>query len=304
MSSFGDWIGVEFTRYGINFSCWTQNKQFQFLDKISELIENTFRDKSDSPDLRFGKRKMIIKNDGINEYDQLLIPKTSSDGCANVLCGTGNYTIQCMDGGCHYVTSYKDSSCLVTSNCVENIGGISKSCDNWCNHSGTESCTDSANCVDMKCDNSQSNYGCLDSGNCQDMACNNKEAISCSDSNGCKDQACCDRTCNDMGGLTGKCHDEVCGNGHICGDQGVSEVNNCWDQACLNSGTPGGDSCGDSICRDKPCVNYNQCRDTEYCHDQTCRNPGCGDNDISSCIDKSCPDDPICTNGGTCNITR
>ncbi len=304
-----DWIKTEVNDLGYSFEQLPDITQKQILSMITITLESYFREKMDSPDMRFALRSGI----SISDFSPRGNPPPV-DTCANSVChvdigggcqadappGCSEFSIRCLDNGCVYMTSCQNVECTnMLSNCTENFGKV---CDNWCvnNDSG---CSETAgNCIDMRCTN-QSNQGCNDVGNCSDMRCDNRNptlAMTCGDNSGCSDQVCCNRDCKDEGTGSTSCKDEVCANGKLCTDNSGSAGGSCWDQACLNSGSPGGDSCSDGNCRDKPCVNYNTCADTAFCHDQVCRNPGCHDVSSSTCTDKTCPDNPTCTNGGSC----
>jgi len=315
MTDIYDWVQSESRNLGVDFSCLSQNVQNNIISSLMSGIENGFRSRMDSPDLRFAGREGISKFESNKNKITTEPFSTSSadsciDSCTHLECmyacdGTCHPAdnTRCLDPNCSYPTTCQFSTCTDTDNCTEND---SKTCDNWCSNSQLSSCTNGT-CIDMKCSNGSSMGGeiCKDTGTgCIDNMCRNSSSVGsseCTDIGGCSDSVCCNRTCSDGNSSVEICQDDVCANGNTCEDAGLEGSGGCNDSACIDSGTRGTPSCTNSRCYDAPCVNFNQCTDdsvSSFCTDSTCNNLGCADRPtISSCSDataSACSDNNPC----------
>ena len=61
MENFEAWVSRESEKLGINFASLDLEVRNRLLEELMSGLENGFRSRMDSPDLRFGKRRNIIK---------------------------------------------------------------------------------------------------------------------------------------------------------------------------------------------------------------------------------------------------
>ena len=337
MENFEAWVSRESEKLGINFASLDLESRNRLLEELMSGLENGFRSRMDSPDLRFAMRKGIgRKYTAFSHYDQ-------SDGCSYPMSGDSTCPLnntaadtcfyanpctptdtQCPPGstgnaGPDCIDFCQDSSSCPPFNendqvdCAENDG---KTCDNGCINTTASECKDDANCFDNKCSNVNVQSYCTDENKCYDFRCKN-EGQSCNDNSStgpCFDQKCHNGTCNDTNKcgtpLDQACGDKQCLNRLGCNDGDTQIESTCLDSSCYNSAARGSsvpEACTDQRCFDAICINtYGTCvdgKDGTACSDDVCQNSATrGEyctNESSSCTDISCHHRPLCYDGGS-----
>jgi len=210
------WIKEESSKLGYNFESLTKQQQNQIISSIMVGLENGFRSRCNSPDLRFARRmKESLSGQKKNSIDYT----TSSDeqcfygsDCLN-LCNINQACHDgCLDagGGCLDGPACEDgNSCSNTTNCID-TSSMTQGCqDNNC--SNAQGATAGATCWDQ-------------GGLCTDSQCVNGSSSSndiCINDVGCTDIDCTDYRCFNRAPLGTKCS---------------TDIGNCQDINCMEIG--------------------------------------------------------------------
>ena len=318
MENFEAWVSRESEKLGINFASLDLESRNRLLEELMSGLENGFRSRMDSPDLRFGKRRNIYKNVGDatdlsqQEEDGYYSPTYSAE-CFHVdddpqTCNvtySGGCTDQSTQGCTNMGCSNSSGSCTNDGNACLDLQCNNTVCTNFdgnmCNDQLCQNSTMCSNQITGECqDNSCNNSMCQDNQRCFDSNCNNNPgkiaASFCSDFAQCLDAPSCSNNtkCNDNNPALGQnvCMDNTCKNDPNCFD----DVG-CFDLKCENKNS----SCTDTSnanykCTDNNCFNYHsECRDGSSegeCLDYACLNEATSDR---KCVDYFCSDRP-CAN--------
>ncbi len=334
MENFEAWVSRESEKLGLNFASLDLEARNRLLEELMSGLENGFRSRMDSPDLRFGKRRNIIKarlddNENSNQYDSSnadsILTTTNSTNCLN--------DINCSDSGqacinCNCTNYGYQAHCTDSDQCM----------DRPCKNANIGECSDQSECFDDMCGNSDANLSsnCSDD-HCCDNACYDKTsgmAQTCSDANQCNDaqcinygeqgcydesNQCSDNICANWGGSPAtECsgehdeHDGKCTNQPYCRDYGCREDTDsgCLD-GCNGDQANGSSNRNNNVCLDTGvgctddggCVNSTNCIDNMTCIDTV----GCGNStqgqciDLYGCSDNLCNNASFCTDIGSCN---
>ncbi|NLI40241.1 MAG: hypothetical protein GX421_03495 [Caldisericales bacterium] len=336
MGNFEAWVSRESEKLGTNFASLDLEVRNRLLEELMSGLENGFRSRMDSPDLRFAMRKGIGKKyTTFSHYDQ-------SDGCAYPMSGDSTCPPPPPPDACDAPCQPIDLDCPGDSNgcntgdgnpgsvdcgCGENFGYV---CDNGCVHTTSAGCIDEGKCKDGGCENNGGTgekcidgtlggFSCVDEGcfntasaGCTDSGCednekclNNSQTANCTDQQGCKDNNCDNRnvygnTCVDMKNGGSQCRDDMCCNRKCLDNE------SCFDDVCANGRDCIDDGCYDesSSCGDSACFNSSKPSSSQIgCLDHSCKDAPCM-NYGNTCKDESnqCQDDK-CANWATCQNT-
>lgn len=256
MTEFESWVSQEVKNMGYNFHELPKEKQNFILSNILAGIENGFRSRCNYPDIRFGRRKSILK-------------KGNSGNIEN---------IQSVNLQPQYLVNTYGPNCSDSGTCLENL----------CINQANQGCVDTNDCNDCSCGNNAGppNADCTDSIKCLDGSCINAH---CEDTGSSEVNRCSDYQCINSGSYSGgdtcqdgKCSDSPCIN-MPAGASACSTDTDCKNDPCINSsGCSGPNDPADIRCTNQP-----------YCSDTGCLDSNFHCTDIGSCedADTTCTND-------------
>jgi len=336
MEDLTSWVTKEAQNMGVDFACLSQQTRNNIISILMSGLENGFRSRMDSPDLRFAKRRGIGKESSgsilldhsmVNNQPTCPTNPSIDNTCTNPsqqhpTCTDGN----CIDNGCTNYISCGDNACddngcqnKPDANCT-NTNCMDNQCRNNDCTDDRDTCIDDLDCIDgtegscsdlgtytQKCldTNTCSNFNCSDE-NCQDSNCSNSGCTDTGISSSTIPVDCIDSSCSNQSCLDSvenlKCFDNTCSNNYECTD-----MNNCEDNSCVNSVDCADNmqlavSCGvDSTCKNDDCFDGGM-KSNSKCLDSGCTNETCEDE--TSCKDNSCFNtvgclDDDCQDGGS-----